>query len=1505
MAAAAREAAVRQAANKQLDSIQHAVQSLKEVSYDKWKQQLERQAYAHGWPTNILDLQADEYDANDDAELEVTLNVRNAFMIIMNKTDGHDVEHLLEDCPQGNAQRAFRTVHNYFHRNSQSGKTAAYQAFFTASMSKSDCNIVQWPAIILRKAKALREAGGQADESAQISVLLGGLLPEFKPISLILNQQENLTMATATKTLVDFAQTERLEHLTKGGGRNVQNNTFSVNAPSSPHHEECRNWRRGKCRFGDTCRFKHVGPGNSLPPWTTNSKKYDPSASTTSRARATQKIPDEPLKPTSPPSSTFMVGGRRKGKVICNYCNGDHHMKDCPVVKASNDSDRGPDYIFLTQPHGDLRATSTLNTWVTALFTLIVAAILFLPNALVSASTKVFQFACRSPYKIAFLAIILVARSYVTIADALRCERAAVQYQSFYNDDLRPADCTTDEYEWVSDSGTNRFVTNDKSDLIQHLIVYQSTVVAVGGGHVTSPCYGPVIIESLDHGCKIFCKDVLYIPQCSKKLTPVSTFVRKGCSIQMNDYDKVNLHANDGTPMLSGRESGGLYYFRCQTVHNSTVVSPTDGEQSYFGLPLGKTVTTVAQRTQEFANQLMEAHYAFGHLHMDKLRKLLGLGKGENPDCTICSMANSRRSALSKQKCDRSTRVNHRIHVDIGFTRNSEVCFQLYVDDYTRASYLDVLESKSDCFSSWIDLQKHLENKHAPWKIAFLRTDSEPLYTTPQWENHCSDTGIKHEYSSRYRHDQNGVAERAMQAIGVPFRCMMIQGCAPQADIPDALQHANVIRNHSPTKSNDGRTPREKETGMKLPPNKRLLRGPLFCLVFAHVYEQERNKHAPRGIPCVYLGYDDVNNAYKVKEWTSGLKYFTADVTFHPNTFPYQANPNRDRKWLQQYNGLAPHLDVEIGENPRAGEGNDQPQRRSQRQRGYQFSDGTAIRDIPDVDVPPEQNVDNYMVHSFGPDPTTWEEALGSKYANEWIQADLAERAQFDYHNAYSLVPRADAKGKRIFKPKPVFKIKVNPPTEEHPHGSIEKFKVRMTIAAYTKSLIQGIDYAEKYASTVRWNSIKIIIAIAVQRDLDIVLYDISSFFLYGEMVDTMYMEQPPGWEPHDKPREDFICKVNRTIYGCPQASHRAQKKLKATLTAGNMFKSTAADDCIFVNQDPSKYAALGTHVDDMVGIGDEKGLQDIQETLESEFSITVKRNPAIVTGVEIERNRLARWLKLHQATYSAKLLEEYGMMDCNPATTPIDPATARALMLLPTADDPDPNILKEFQKLMGRLMWIHKTRPDFHLLLNVFSRFLKNATAQHLTYLRGRPLRYLKGTLNYGIVFQPGTEQWVLAGASDADLAGDLQTSRSTSSYFAKLGEFGAVVCRSSLERKISTSTGQAETYAMQSLVKEVVWARQLLDALRFPQPNPTTLLTDNDGVFKQSTKSINHTTAKHYRIAQAYIRSKVDDGTAKVNRVETSRNPADLGTKALHAPLFCRHRDTIMGPQSPVADN
>ena len=276
-----------------------------------------------------------------------------------------------------------------------------------------------------------------------------------------------------------------------------------------------------------------------------------------------------------------------------------------------------------------------------------------------------------------------------------------------------------------------------------------------------------------------------------------------------------------------------------------------------------------------------------------------------------------------------------------------------------------MMDTKSQSLEKWCELKHKLENEFRPWKCAVIFTDSEPLYFTPGWEQHCKDEGLEHEFSSRHKHGQNGVVERAMQTVGTTFRCMMITGNAPPRCIPAALQFANIIRNHSPTKANNGMTPLEKKHGQKLPINQRLLRGPLFCLVFAFVYETERIKHAPRGVACVYLGYDPRNNTYLVMEWKSGREYYTADLQFHKNVFPFRANPDRALPSLNIWDDIAPHTTEIIGpeekveqteslrladHSNKALRGEEKLQSPSARQR---LPSSQALKNIPDVDVAP------------------------------------------------------------------------------------------------------------------------------------------------------------------------------------------------------------------------------------------------------------------------------------------------------------------------------------------------------------------------------------------------------------------------------------------------------------------------------------------------------------------------------------------------------------------------
>ena len=1459
-------------------------------------------------------------------------DTRNAYALVMDKTKKHQVHKVLRRIPRNDSRAVFAKLRVFFRPNDEGGRQTAQDSFYHATMANTNTNIIEWAELVNERADVLRDTGESVSKSTQKTRLLAGLLLEFDNIKLAC---ESMTDASGLPADIDsietrltnYARSRNLLDLTKGGPRH-QNKTYVADAsPNNKRDEPCRNWAANKCRYGKRCKYNHDGPGGPYNPQNKESRAAAHIARTSDNAQASD--------PT----------------IWCNYCAlqpvarncqpSSHRYASCPIVKfdASAEGQRGKAYLALgeTPSHtyhagasndpsnaiqtdwagyssqfaSDGTDTDGATVGVLSLF----LALLFSSGkwavGMLATTLRLILLATTSAFGI-FLILSLVLQFYQVYGANCDCRPppsvAKIQETTFFSSfnhkvNLKPTGKdTTTPREWCSDSGTNRFITNDADDFIPGSISLKSTPVTVGGGTVMSDCTGSVLIRSHNYGHLIQCDNVLLLANCPQKLIPVSSFTKKGCRA-VYDATSVLLTSPDGRPLLNGHEHQGLFFFNATTVTASHDHHPGKHRgkpkprpnSTFFGLPVGKHITA---SSRDFSQKLMETHCAMGHMRFDTIRKYLGLKKGDNPECPACTIAMSRQDSKNKNDYKKSTRSCHRMWMDLGFTRNNSYTFQLYLDDYSSFTYLDILKTKDEALPRWIDLKRKLENDIGyPNKFAIITTDSEPLYFTPAWKRHCTDEGLEHEFSSRHRHDMLGRIERQMQTIGGCFRAMMIHGNNPERDIPDALRFANVVRNNSPTSANGGWSPREKKAGMRLPPDKNLMRGPFGCLVFAHVYSEERLKHGDRGVPCTFLGYDQDNNTFLVREIISGRRYYTADVTFHPSILPNRLPPSHD------FTHLAPAVTQpsEIIE-PSIPSGNDVPSLVSGREGRIRQPSAQALRNIPDSDQAP-QDPDNICLHNFGPDPDTMSQARQMYDADDWIKAELSEKNSLKHHGVYTVVPRSNTNGKRVFKARPVYKRKINPPDEFNPEGSLDKHKVRMTIAAFTKMLKQGIDYEEKHANTVRWSAQLLLIAIAVKFDYDIVLIDIATFFLYGELEDELYMEIPDGWGEDGKDGPEYIWKLNKTLYGAPQAPHRAQVTLNKNLTERKEFKSTAADDCVYTStNNHTGYVAAGTHVDDITAVGEKKGVDKLIKTLKRKFEITVKTNPSHITGVQIQRDRKKKWLKLHQEAYTVGILEKYNMLDARTTDTPMDPGTAKALMLLPD-DAHTPETIKAYQVLMGLLMWLHKTRPDLSFTINLGARFLRCASQKHLDLMMGRPLRYLNGTRKFGIVFHPGSSAWELSGSSDSDWAGDLRTGRSTSGTTIKIGDFGTLHCASKLERKISTSTGQAETYALLSWCKEVVWLRQLTRELGFPMLSPTVGRVDNDGVVRQAVKLVNHTTAKHYRIAQAYIRQLCSFLVTKIVGEDTASNESDMFTKPLVAGPFTKHRHTVMGPQDPPA--
>ncbi|CAI9787682.1 unnamed protein product [Fraxinus pennsylvanica] len=104
--------------------------------------------------------------------------------------------------------------------------------------------------------------------------------------------------------------------------------------------------------------------------------------------------------------------------------------------------------------------------------------------------------------------------------------------------------------------------------------------------------------------------------------------------------------------------------------------------------------------------------------------------------------------------------------------------------------------------------------------------------------------------------------------------------------------------------------------------------------------------------------------------------------------------------------------------------------------------------------------------------------------------------------------------------------------TKYNEHGELEKHKARLVAKGYTQK--HGIDYTEVYAPVARMETVRMVVALAAQRNWKIFQLDVKSTFLHGELDEDIYVEQPKGYEV--KGSEDKVYKLHKALYGLKQA---------------------------------------------------------------------------------------------------------------------------------------------------------------------------------------------------------------------------------------------------------------------------------------------------------------------------------------------------------------------------------
>ncbi|CAL9031837.1 unnamed protein product [Prunus brigantina] len=176
------------------------------------------------------------------------------------------------------------------------------------------------------------------------------------------------------------------------------------------------------------------------------------------------------------------------------------------------------------------------------------------------------------------------------------------------------------------------------------------------------------------------------------------------------------------------------------------------------------------------------------------------------------------------------------------------------------------------------------------------------------------------------------------------------------------------------------------------------------------------------------------------------------------------------------------------------------------------------------------------------------------------------------------------------------------------------------------------------------------------------------------------------------------------------------------------------------------------------------------------------------------------------------------------------------------------------------------------------------------------RILRYLKGTIDHGLLYKKGSLD--MTAYTDADWAGDPNDRRSTTGFVVFLGS-NPVSWSSKKQQSVSRSSTEAKYRAMAVIAAEVVWLQQLLFDLHCPLLWKPILCCDNQSAMALSSNPVLHSRAKHIEINCHFVCEKVTRGDLHLQHVSSAQQVADVLTKGLCSPSFTFHCSTLMlGP-------
>jgi hypothetical protein len=536
------------------------------------------------------------------------------------------------------------------------------------------------------------------------------------------------------------------------------------------------------------------------------------------------------------------------------------------------------------------------------------------------------------------------------------------------------------------------------------------------------------------------------------------------------------------------------------------------------------------------------------------------------------------------------------------------------------------------------------------------------------------------------------------------------------------------------------------------------------------------------------------------------------------------------------------------------------------------------------------------------PIPNTLKKAMATPYAKQWAEATVEEWLSLVGNNTWTLVEKKPLM--KVIPCKWVYTIKTDG------KGKFDRFKARLVAGGHRQT--EGVDYNETYAPVTKNATVRTLLAVAAHRAWDVQQIDIKTAFLHGKMDTEVHMLQPPGFVDG----VENVVRVDKSMYGFKQAPRIWYELLNETLQKLG-FVPMSADSSFWVKEDKYNTVYLTSVVDDMLVTSDDPVLtKSVIDQILKVFPGTKGGRAHYYNGFKITWLDAQHAVILSQPKHIQAMVDKFCLLEnlSKEHLVPVEGGTRLCrLGIVNQGESPllDTTIYK-YRELIGGLSYVAcGCRPDICFIVNQLARYANAPRVAHWD-LAIRVLRYLKGTINWGISLgqgstfgditvhcependpkvknlkrkTPGSEPDVIAYA-DANHGTSVDDKRSISGVILQVYG-GPVMWSSKVQPVTALSTCESEFRAMSTAARDALWLKKVVALFRVEHMH-FVIRGDNQGAIHAVTNYTHTKHTKHIEIHLDFMRDYFQNGDINFVHIDGKANPADMLTKAVSKTQF-----------------